>query len=121
MRYTANGQAVTTFNVAVNRRAGGQEGERRDDTTWFRVVAWERLAETCAQYLQKGRAVLVEGRIVTRSWDGQDGQKHYAWELRADNVQFLGGRGESSGAAASPGLPVGADGEGDLEADDLPF
>ena len=75
MRYTANGNAVTTFNVASSRQFSGPDGERREETEWFRVVTWNRLAETCSQYLTKGRLVYVEGRLQTRSWEGQDGQK----------------------------------------------
>jgi single-strand DNA-binding protein len=125
MRYTANGNAVTTFSVASSRQFSGPDGERREETEWFRVVTWNRLAETCSQYLTKGRLVYVEGRLQTRSWEGQDGQKRYTTELIAQEVKFLGGReGGGAGAGAgrySAGLPVGADGEGDVEPDDLPF
>ncbi len=125
MRYTANGNAVTTFNVATSRQFQGPDGERREETEWFRVVTWNRLAETCSQYLTKGRLVYVEGRMQTRSWEGQDGQKRYTTELIAQEVKFLGGRegggGGGGGGRYSAGLPVGADGEGDIEPDDLPF
>ncbi len=125
MRYTANGNAVTTFNVATSRQFQGPDGERREETEWFRVVTWNRLAETCSQYLSKGRLVYVEGRMQTRSWEGQDGQKRYTTELIAQEVKFLGGRdgggGGGGGGRYSAGLPVGADGEGDIEPDDLPF
>ncbi len=125
MRYTANGNAVTTFNVATSRQFQGPDGERREETEWFRVVTWNRLAETCSQYLSKGRLVYVEGRMQTRSWEGQDGQKRYTTELIAQEVKFLGGRDGGSGGGGggrySAGLPVGADAEGDIEPDDLPF
>ena len=123
MRYTANGAAVTTFNVATSRQFSGADGQRREETEWFSVVTWNRLAETCSQYLTKGRLVYVEGRMQTRSWEGQDGQKRYRTELVAETVKFLGGRegGRSEGGYAAPGLPVGADAEGDIDADDLPF
>lgn len=124
MRYTANGNAVTTFSVASSRQFSGPDGERREETEWFRVVTWNRLAETCSQYLTKGRLVYVEGRMQTRSWDGQDGQKRYSTELIAQEVKFLGGREGGGGASAggySAGLPVAADAEGDVEPDDLPF
>ncbi|MFN8639948.1 MAG: single-stranded DNA-binding protein [Dehalococcoidia bacterium] len=124
MRYTANGNAVTTFNVATSRQFSGPDGERREETEWFRVVTWNRLAETCSQYLSKGRLVYVEGRMQTRSWEGQDGQKRYTTELIAQEVKFLGGRdggGGGGGGRYSAGLPVGADAEGDIEPDDLPF
>ena len=125
MRYTANGNAVTTFNVATSRQFQGPDGERREETEWFRVVTWNRLAETCSQYLSKGRLVYVEGRMQTRSWEGQDGQKRYTTELIAQEVKVLGGRdgggGGGGGGRYSAGLPVGADAEGDIEPDDLPF
>ncbi len=124
MRYTANGSAVTEFRVAASDNWTDQSGERRERTEWFTVITWNRLAETCAQYLAKGRQVYVEGRLQTRSWDGQDGQKHYKSEVIAETVRFLGGRedrgGGAEGAYAAP-LPVGADAAGDVDADDLPF
>jgi single-strand DNA-binding protein len=89
MRYTANGNAVTTFSVACNRSFGGADGERREETEWFNVVTWNKLAETCSQYLQKGRRAYVEGRLQTRSWEGQDGQKRYRTEVIASTVLFL--------------------------------
>ena len=81
MRYTQNGQAVTQFTVAVNRNYKDASGEWKEETEWFRVVAWAALAERTAEYLRKGRKVYVEGRLQTRTWEGQDGQKHYTTEL----------------------------------------
>ena len=124
MRYTANGTAVTTFRVATHRQYSGPDGERREETEWFSVVTWARLAETCSQYLSKGRQVFVEGRMRTRSWEGQDGQTRYRTELIAENVKFLGGRDAGAGADAQErlgGVPVGRDGDGDIDPDDLPF
>jgi len=121
MRYTANGSAMTNFNVATNRVYTTRDGERREETEWFRVVAWERLAELCSQYLSKGRSVYVEGRMQTRSWDDQNGEKHYMTELHAQVVEFLGGRDAPFEGAAAPQMAVGADAEGDTEPDDLPF
>ena len=122
MRYTANGTAVTTFRVATHRQYSGPDGERREETEWFSVVTWARLAETCSQYLSKGRQVFVEGRMRTRSWEGQDGQTRYRTELIAENVKFLGGRDAGPGAQERlGGVPVGRDGDGDLDPDDLPF
>jgi single-strand DNA-binding protein len=89
MRYTANGQAVTTFNIAVNRNWTGRDGERREETEWVTVVCWEKLAETVSQYLQKGRRAYVEGRLQTRNWEGQDGVKRYKTEVVAQTVLFL--------------------------------
>ena len=121
MRYTANGAAVTTFNVATNESWTDQAGERKERTEWFSVVTWNRLAETCAQYLVKGRQVYVEGRLQTRSWDAQDGQKRYRTEVIADTVRFLGGREGASAEGYAPGVPAGPDAGGDIEPDDLPF
>lgn len=89
MRYTANGNAVTTFNLAVNRNWTGPDGERKKETEWFTVVTWNKLAETCSQFLQKGRRAYVEGRLQTRSWDGPDGQRRYRTEVIANTVLFL--------------------------------
>lgn len=122
MRYTANGSAVTTFRVASSRQFTGGDGERKEETEWFQVVTWARLAETCAQYLTKGRLVYVEGRMQTRSWEDQQGQKRYRTELIAQEVKFLGGRdGGGGGGGFSAGVAVGADAEGDIDPDDLPF
>ena len=89
MRYTANGNAVTTFRMAVNRNYSGPDGERREETEWFSIVTWNKLAETCSQFLQKGRSAYVEGRLQTRSWEGQDGQRRFKTEVIANTVQFL--------------------------------
>ena len=89
MRYTANGNAVATFRLACSRSFAGQDGERREETEWFTVVTWNKLAETCSQFLQKGRRAYVEGRLQTRSWEGQDGQRKYRTEVIANTVLFL--------------------------------
>jgi len=89
MRYTANGSAVTEFRMACSRNFTGQDGERQEETEWFTVVCWNKLAETVSQYLQKGRRAYVEGRLKTRSWEGQDGQTRYKTEVIAQTVQFL--------------------------------
>ncbi len=89
MRYTADGNALTSFRVAASRSYTMPDGERREETEWFSVVAWRKLAEQCSQFLQKGRRVYVEGRLRTRSWDAPDGQKRYRTEVVADRVLFL--------------------------------
>jgi len=126
MRYTANGSAVTTFNVATSRNFTDSSGERREETEWFRVVVWARLAELCAQYLAKGRLVYVEGRMQTRSWEDQQGQKRYMTELVGQEVKFLssprdGDGGGSGGGFGGAGFATGPDNEGDIDPDDLPF
>ncbi|MCS7038176.1 MAG: single-stranded DNA-binding protein [Anaerolineae bacterium] len=95
MRYTPNGQAVTTFSVATTRRWTGQDGQPQEKTTWFRVTAWGKLGELCNQYLSKGRLVLVEGEVDASAWMGQDGQPRATLELRARDVRFLGGPGQT--------------------------
>lgn len=89
MRFTPNGNQVTSFSVATNRVYTTPENERREETEWFNVVAWNKLAEQCNQFLAKGRLVYAEGRLHTRSWEGQDGQKHYRTEIIANRVIFL--------------------------------
>lgn len=117
MRYTANGEAVTNFTVAANETWNNKSGEKQERVEWFPVVAWGKLAETCAQYLAKGRQVYVEGRLQTRSWDDAEGQKHYKTEVVAQQVRFLGGRIEP----IADTLPDSADDGSFIEADDLPF
>lgn len=89
MRYTPQGHPVTTFSLAVNRSIPGNEGERKEETDWFNIVTWNKLAETCNQYLSKGRRAFVEGRLRTRNWEGQDGQKRTSVEVIANTVLFL--------------------------------
>jgi single-strand DNA-binding protein len=99
MRFTPNGNPVTSFRVATNRVYTTPEGERRQETEWFTVVAWNRLAENCNQYLAKGQRVYAEGRLHTRTWEGQDGQKRSRSEIVANRVLFL----DRQALAAFPG------------------
>lgn len=108
MRYTANGTASTTFRVAVGRTFT-VEGQKREETEWFRVVTWAKLAELCSQHLDKGRKVYVQGRQSTRSWDGPDGGKRYMTELVANQVLFLD---RPTGGTAQ---------EEEIDLDDIPF
>src|ERR1035437_6227694 len=103
MRYTPNGQAVTHVTVAVNRNYKDASGEWKEETEWFRVVAWGPLAERTAENLRKGRKVYVEGRLQTRTWDDKDGQKHYTTELVANDVKALDPRPREDGAPDSGG------------------
>ncbi|MBK6431807.1 MAG: single-stranded DNA-binding protein [Anaerolineae bacterium] len=96
MRYTPSGKPVTSFSVTVTRTWVTAEGERREATEWFNVVAWGNLAEICNQYLRKGRRVYVEGHLQTRSWEDQTGQKHFRTELVANEMIMLDGRPGSS-------------------------
>jgi single-strand DNA-binding protein len=133
MRYTPSGQAVTQFTVAANRNYKDQQGEWQEETEWFRIVAWGPLAERTAEYLRKGNKVFVEGRLQTRQWEGQDGQKRYTTELVANTIQSLERRQRDESAAGGDMPPRGdaparrsqpsAEGGGDAggEYDDLPF
>jgi len=112
MRYTPTGQAVTSFSVATDRQYTDQGGKPVKETVWFRVTAWGKLAETCNTYLQKGKMVLIEGRLTVdaksggpRVWTGQDGQPRASYEVTAQTVKFLSGRSE------------GGSGEGGMEED----
>jgi len=116
MRYTPSGTAVTNFSVAVSRRWTGRDGQQQEKTTWFRVSAWDKLAELCNQYLSKGRQVLVEGDVEARPWTSQEGEARASLELRAFNVRFLGGAGQSEGYDAGSGDAGSPAGE-----DDIPF
>jgi single-strand DNA-binding protein len=103
LRYIPSGTAVTTLGLAINSPYKTPEGERKDDVCFVRVVVWGKQAENCAQYLQKGQPVFIEGRLIYRSWE-KDGQTRNTLEVRADRVQFLGRpkdrAGESHEAAA---------------------
>lgn len=92
MRYTPGGKPVTSYSVAVNRGWRTSEGERKEATEWFNVVAWGNLAEICNQFLHKGSQVYVEGRLQTRSWEDSSGARHYRTELVANEMIILDGR-----------------------------
>ncbi len=92
MRYTPSGRPVTTFSVATNRSWTTTDGERRTDTEWFNVVAWNRLAEICNQYLSKGQQVYIEGRLQTRRWEDANGTRHTSVEIVANEMIMLGER-----------------------------
>ena len=117
MRFTPNGRPVTSFRVATNRVYTTADGERKEETEWFTVVSWGNLAEQCNQFLTKGRLVYVEGRLRTRTWEGQDGQRHYRTEIIANRVTFLGRQAVSP----LPDEKVAEGGIDEFEADDIPF
>ena len=108
MRYTTTGQAVTTLSVATNRQYTASSGETVKETAWFKVSVWGKQAESCNQYLRKGRMVLVEGRLQAdpstgspRIWQRQDGTSGASFEVTASTVRFLSSRGEEEGAYSS--------------------
>ncbi|MBI1257494.1 MAG: single-stranded DNA-binding protein [Chloroflexi bacterium] len=92
MRYTPSGRPVTSFSVATSRTWVSAEGERREETEWFNVVAWGNLAEICKAHLTKNQQVYVEGRLQTRGWEDETGKKHFRTELVANEMILLGER-----------------------------
>jgi len=121
MRYTPNGHAVTSFKVATNWAFSTPEGGRKQETEWFSVVAWDKLAEQCNQFLSRGRLVYIEGRLRTRSWESTDGQKHYRTEVVAVRVTFLDKQGGPT--VSEPEEHAGGSdyGLGDIDPDDIPL
>lgn len=126
MRYTQGGTAVCNFNLATTERFTNKNGEREERTEWHRVVTWARLAEICNEYLKKGKQIYIEGRLQTRSWEDQSGNKRYTTEVVANNMVMLGRAGdapvdvpsqEMQGAPQEEGVPQG----GGADDDDLPF
>ena len=111
IRYAPSGDAICNISIATTDTwKDKQSGEKREATEWHRVVFFGRLAEIAGQYLKKGRAVYVEGRLQTRKWQDQNGQDRYTTEIRANEMQMLGGRGEGGGDA-----PMGDDDYGNQE------
>lgn len=124
LRYTSGGQPVCNFSIAINRVWNDkQSGEKKEEATFLRVTVWGKQGEHCAQYLSKGRPVFVEGRLSSRSWETEDGQKRSAVDVVADNVQFLGAKGGAPGGGGDK--PEKADAEAPDAApaaeDDIPF
>ena len=126
MRYTASGQAVTSFSVAASRSYTTNAGKKVDETTWFRISVWGAQAESCNQYLSKGRPVLVVGRLQPdpqtggpRVFTRKDGTQGASFEINARNVRFLpGGRGDSGAGSYEPDM---GDAESPQSEDDIPF
>lgn len=118
MRYSPNGDAVTSFSIATDRQYTGSDGQRVKETMWFRVSVWGKQAESCNQYLKKGKMVLVEGRMVAdpktggpRIFNRSDGTQGTSFEINASTVRFLSPREEGE----MGGEPGG------MEESDIPF
>jgi single-strand DNA-binding protein len=133
VRYTPKGTAVAEIGLAINRTYSGEDGEKKEETTFVDVTLWARQAETAGQYLKKGRQVFIEGRLQLDTWDDkQTGQKRSRLRVVCENFQFLGSRPEGensssstparrpSAAAPSP-RPEPRDPDLDAEPDDIPF
>lgn len=118
MRYTPSGAAVTTMSVAANRNYKDRDGEWQSETEWFRVVCWNETAERSAEYLRKGDKVYVEGRMQTRQWEDQQGNKRYTTELIANRVTSLERRDRED---PGPDEPAGQPAARAQDFDNLPF
>ena len=125
-RYTSGGQAVCNFSVATDETYKDRAGERQKRTEWHRIVMWGKLAEIAQQYLKKGALVYIEGRIQSRQWeDKRDGQKKTSYEIVADTMKMLGGRGEGAAAAGAgmgggAGAPRGRSSDTDFDSGPVP-
>jgi len=127
LRYTPSGQPVCGFGLAVNRVWNDKAGQKQEETCFLRITVWGKTGENCASYLKKGRPVFIEGRLQSRSWQSEDGQKKSAIEVVAERVQFLGQAGGGGGGggpqrSSSAGDDMGPppDFGGGAE-DDIPF
>jgi len=127
LRYIPSGQAVANFTLATNERWRDKDGNNQERTEWHRIVVWGKSAENCAQFLQKGRSVYIEGKLQTQEWEDKDGNKRRTTEVVAQTVQFLGGRGgsESGGGSGgdsdSYGSGFGGEGSSGPSPSDVPF
>ena len=125
-RVTGGGQTVCTFNIATTERFNDRGGQKQERTEWHRIVVWGTQADSCAQYLNKGRQVLVEGRLQTRKWEDKEGSTRYTTEIVAQRVQFMGGpRGDNAGTSTSDNAFIGGNdsvpGFADAGPEDVPF
>ena len=101
-RFTPNGKRVTSFSVATSRKWKDASGVQQEQTTWWKVTTWEKLAEICGEYVKKGMLVLVDGEVSVSAYSAQDGTAKASLELRANNVRFLSKRGETTEAEVAP-------------------
>ncbi len=128
VRFTPGGQAVANFRVATSESWNDKNGQKQEKTEWHRIVAWGKLAELCGEYLKKGRQAYIEGRLQTREWTDKEGKKNWSTEIVANQVTFLGQKGDGAGSGAGRGRddygpPMGED-PGPMPpagADDIPF
>lgn len=133
LRKTTSGQSVASFSLATNRVYTDKTGNKKEEADYHNIVAWGRLAEICAQYLTKGKKVYIDGRMQTRDWEGQDGQKKYRTEIVAENMIMLdrggspmGGAPRAGASGASDEAPIVADEpsqtpDDEIKLEDIPF
>lgn len=139
VKKTPSGQSVASFTIATNRAWTNAQGQKQEQAEFHNIVAWGKLADIVGQYLAKGRLCMVEGRIQTRTWDDQQGQRHWKTEIITENIQ-LGPRPQGAGAgndfgaasapayepeasysAPAPAAAPKADGEEEIKIEDIPF
>ena len=120
IRQIPSGQSVASFSIATNRMWTDKTGQKQQKAEFHNIAAWGKLAEICQKYLNKGKLAMVEGRIETRSWEGQDGVKKYKTEIIAENVQ-LGPKTSSSLSLDKENEPTAQGGEEEVEIKDIPF
>ncbi|MFA6018220.1 MAG: single-stranded DNA-binding protein [Patescibacteria group bacterium] len=130
LRKTTGGQSVCSFSLATNRSYTDASGVKKDQPEYHNIIAWGKLGEICAQYLVKGKKVYVDGRIQTRDWEGQDGQKRYRTEIVAENMIMLDRGGSPTAGTPGPALSTGAAAMADepaanpddeIKLEDIPF
>ena len=121
LKYTPDGVPVATFSIATSEEWKDKNtGEKQERTEWHRIVAWRRLGEICGEYLRKGSQVYIEGRLQTRSWDDQDGNKRYMTEIIAFKMQMLSSQGGAPDRQ-SAGAPAPMEEPANVPEDDIPF
>lgn len=106
LKYTPNGQSVTSFGVATNRRWNTPEGEKREEVEFHNIVSWGRQGEVISQYLKKGSPIYIEGRLKTQSWEGSDGIKRSRTEVIVESFQFIGGPNQGQGGQSGYQAPA---------------
>src|SRR5215510_7402685 len=130
LKYTASGTPFCRFSMATDEGwTDKASGEKQERTEWHNIVVWDRLAEICNQYLQKGRLVYIEGSLQTREWDDQDGNKRRTTEIRARDMVMLGGNAAEGGGASQRRVAAAEGGGGSnssnttstITDDDIPF
>src|SRR3990170_7410506 len=119
LRYAPSGMAIANFNIATTETWKDKSGAKQEKTEWHKIVAFNKLAEICGEYLNKGKQVYIEGKIQTRQWEDKDGNKRYTTEIVANTLQMLG-RAEKAEEAAPAGMPA-AEEPPATETDDIPF
>ena len=121
VRYTPSGTAVANFTLATTETWTDRDGQKQSHTEWHRIVAWRRLGEICGEYLSKGKQVYIEGRIRTREWEDQDGNKRKTTEIEAQTMQMLGSRAQDESPSDANSGGGGERGPTGPTEDDIPF